>query len=348
MKNSAIFGIAATALIGLASTTFPAFAQDEKVNIYTDREPGLIEPLLKAFEVKTGIKPVVLFAKDGLIERVASEGENSPADTVITVDVGKLAAAKEAGIFQPIELDSVQSRVPAEYRDSDNAWTALSARARVFYVSRERVDAEAIRYEDLADDAWKGRICTRSGQHVYNIGLFASYLADHGAEDTKAWLEAVRDNLTTRPTGNDRAQVKAIFSGACDLAIGNTYYMGLMQNNTKDTEQQEWAKSVRIVFPSAEAEGTHVNVSGAILAKYAPNKENAEKLIDFLLSDEGQTLYAETNYEYPIVAGVSPSETVSAWGTLVPDVTPLPVIASHRSEASALVDDVLFDDGPQN
>lgn len=348
MKHTRLFGYAAIACMGLAALASPSLAQDQSINVYTYREPGLIEPLLEAFEAKTGIKSVVLFAKDGLIERVAAEGENSPADLVLTVDIGSLAAAKDAGIYQPLDLASVRDRVPSAYRDEDGAWTALSMRARVFYVSKERVSETALTYDDIAGEAWKGRVCTRSGQHVYNIGLVASYLADHGTEATKLWLTKVRDNLAMRPTGNDRAQVKSIFSGACDLAIGNTYYMGLMQNNTEEPEQQQWAESVRIVFPNAETDGTHVNVSGAILAKHAPHKANAEKLIDFLLSDEAQSLYAEINYEYPIVNSVAPSATVAAWGNLVPDTTPLSQIAALRSEASTLVDEVVFDDGPQN
>lgn len=341
---AAISLICTTALMGAA----PAYADAGTVNIYSYRQPYLIEPLLSRFEEETGIKPVVLFADSGLIERAAAEGENSPADLILTTDIGNLAAAKEAGIYQPIVLDSVAARVPSAYQDPDGAWAAMSLRARVFYASADRVSEEAIGYDDIAGPDWKGRLCTRSGQHVYNIGLVAAHIAHNGVDETREWLAGVRENLASKPTGGDRTQVKSIFSGACDLAIGNTYYMGLMLNNEEEPEQKDWAAAVRIVFPTFEEGGTHVNVSGVVLAKNAPNKANAEKLIDFLVSDEGQSLYAETNYEYPVVAEVTPSDTVKAWGALVPDPTPLSEIASHRAEASALMDELQFDDGPQN
>lgn len=347
MMNTAKILSAAVIAVTVAVSA-PASAQSETVNIYSYRQPYLIEPLLEKFESETGIRPIILFANNGLIERAAAEGENSPVDVILTTDIGNLAAAKAADITQPITLDTVTTRVPAAFRDPDGAWTGLSLRARVFYVSKDRVSQEALSYSDIAKPEWKGRVCTRSGQHVYNIGLVASYIADNGLETTRDWLTGVRDNLVTNPTGNDRAQVKSIFSGACDLAIGNTYYMGLMSNNTDEPEQQEWANSVRIIFPDAENGGTHVNVSGAILAKHAPHKTNAEKLIAFLVSKEGQELYALGNYEYPVVEGVEASETVRGWGALVRDETPLSDIASFRGDASALVDELRFDDGPQN
>lgn len=334
--------------IATAFSASAALAQEQVVNIYTYREPGLITPLLDKFQAETGIKPVILFANNGLIERLAAEGENSPADIVLTTDIGNLAAAKALGVTQTITLPDVAARVPEAYRDVDGQWTALSLRARVFYASRDRVDADSLSYQDLTNPEWKGRLCTRSGQHVYSIGLIASYIAHNGADAAHDWLSAVRDNLTGRPTGNDRAQVKAVYSGACDLAIGNTYYMGLMQNNVENPEQQEWAKSVKIIFPTGDGFGTHVNVSGAMIAKYAPHKDNAEKLLSFLLSDESQSLYAEANYEYPVVAGVAPSATVSAWGELTPDDLPLTAISDQREAASALADELQFDNGPQN
>lgn len=324
-----------------------AGATAQSVNIYSYREPGLIAPLLDRFEAETGITPVVLFGADGLIERVAAEGRNSPADLILTVDVGNLAAAKAQGVSQPIDA-SILAPVPAEYRDPDGHWTALSLRARVFYASKERVSESALDYDDITEPEWHGRLCTRSGQHVYNIGLIASRIADLGLDGTHAWLAGVRDNLARRPTGNDRAQVQAVYSGECDLAIGNTYYMGLMLTNEVEPQQKEWAEAVRIIYPDAESGGTHVNVSGVILTENAPNKGNAEKLIEFLLSEEAQAIYAGTNYEFPVLPDVPPSDLVASWGTLYPDPTPLTEIATHRDEASALVDELAFDEGPQN
>ena len=335
---------------GLALLALPATAFGQSVNIYSYREPGLIAPMLDRFEQETGITPVVLYSDAGLIERVKAEGRNSPADLILTTDIGNLAAAKAAEIWQPLTGIDNLDHVPDAYRDHDDAWVALSLRARVFYVSRDRVpeDVTELTYDDLADPEWQGRICTRSAQHVYSIGLIADYLAHNGPDATRDWLTGVRDNLATRPTGNDRAQVKSVYSGQCDLAIGNTYYYGLMLNNTDEPEQQDWAASVRVIFPNRETTGTHVNVSGAILTEYAPNAENAKKLIAFLLSDEGQSLYADSNYEYPVVPDIAPAPLVASWGQLVADQLPLTEIAAERSAASALADALQVDAGPQN
>ncbi len=338
---------AAIATLLALGTAVPALAQSTEVNVYSYREPGLIQPLLDRFSEETGIKANVLFAGDGLIERVEAEGELSPADVILTVDIGNLVNAKEKGISQPIDSTALE-RVPAAFQDPDGNWVALSLRARVFYASKDRVDAEALSYEDIASPEWKGRLCTRSGSHVYNIGLIANRIAVWGIDQTRDWLTKVRDNLAFPPTGNDRAQVKSILDGSCDLAIGNTYYMGLMLNNEAEPEQKDWAAAARIIYPSAEGTGTQVNVSGAVLSKFAPNRDNGEKLIEFLLSDEAQVLYANGNYEYPVVPEVQPDSLVLSWGTLKADQTPLTEVAAHRAEAAALVDELKFDEGPQN
>jgi len=338
---------AAIATLLALGTALPVLAQSTEVNVYSYREPGLIQPLLDRFSEETGIKANVLFAGDGLIERVEAEGELSPADVILTVDIGNLVNAKEKGISQAIDSEALE-RVPAAFQDPDGHWVALSLRARVFYASRDRVDTEALSYEDIASPEWKGRLCTRSGSHVYNIGLIANRIAVWGLDQTRDWLTKVRDNLAFPPTGNDRAQVKSILDGSCDLAIGNTYYMGLMLNNDAEPEQKDWAAAARIIYPSAEGTGTQVNVSGAVLSKFAPNRDNGEKLVEFLLSDEAQVLYANGNYEYPVVPEVQPDALVLSWGTLKADQTSLTEVAAHRAEAAALVDELKFDEGPQN
>jgi len=340
-------GMTRALLVLLLLAPAPALAQADVVNVYSYREPGLIQPLLEKFEAETGIASNVLFAGDGLIERVAAEGDLSPADIILTVDIGNLANAKELGVTQAIDTAAL-TRVPAAYRDPDAQWVALSLRARVYYASTARVSETTLSYEDIARPEWKGRLCTRSGQHVYNIGLIATRIAHWGVDRTRDWLAAVRDNLNGKPTGADRDQVKQIYEGSCDLAIGNTYYMGLMLHNEVEPEQKEWAASARIIYPDADGDGTQVNVSGAVITRYAPNRANAEKLIEFLLSDEAQQLYANGNYEFPVVPGVLPSEQVLSWGALTADPTPLSEIAAHRKQASQLVDELRFDDGPQN
>ena len=342
----------AAALIGAAAlfgTAAPGFAQSSEVNIYSYREPGLIQPLLDKFSEETGIKANVLFAGDGLLERVQSEGELSPADVVLTVDIGNLVGAKEMGITQPITTPALTERLAPEFHDPEGHWAALSLRARVFYVSKDRVDATAMTYEDIAKPEWKGRICTRAGDHVYNIGLIASRIELWGLEKTREWLTAVRDNLAYPPGGGDRQGVQAILEGTCDLSITNTYYMGVMLNNEAEPEQKEWANSARIIYPTTEdGDGTQVNVSGAFIAKYSPNLENANKLIEFLLSDEAQQLYADTNYEFPAVTSVAPAELTLSWGELQASKVSLAEIAAHRAEAAALVDELKFNEGPQS
>ena len=318
------------------------------MNVYSYRQPYLIDPLFKDFTEKTGIKVNVIFAEKGLIERIAAEGRNSPADVLLTVDVGNLMQAKDAGIGQPIQSPALDAAIPETYRDKDGIWVGLTRRARVVYASKERVKLDKITYEDLADPKWRGKICIRSGQHVYNVALIASMIAAHGEADTEEWLKGLKANLARKPAGDDRMQVKGVYAGECDLAIGNTYYMGAMLQNEKEPEQKEWANSVNILFPNTDGRGTHVNISGAVLAKNAPHKENALKLLEFLASDEGQKDYAEINNEYPVKEGVPWSPLVQSWGTFKPDPISLNEIAALRKKASELVDKVGFDDGPSS
>lgn len=334
-------------ILALAASLSPVLA-DGNVNIYSYRQPGLIQPLLDAFTKETGITARVLFAKKGLAERIAAEGANSPADILLTVDIGRLAGAKARGITQGISSDVINTNIPAQYRDPDGHWIGVTTRARVIFASKERVAQKAITYEELADPKWKGKICTRSGQHSYSLGLFASMIAHHGAEWTENWLKGVKANLARKPAGNDRKQVKAIFAGICDVALGNTYYMGKMQTNKKELVQKEWAASVNVLFPNSEDRGTHVNISGMSLTKNAPNKANAIKLLEFLTSAKAQQVYGETNYEYPVKEGVAASKLVRSWGAFKSDSIGLDVIAKFRKQASELVDKVGFNDGPSS
>ena len=333
--------LAGAALALAAAMPVAAHAQGQ-VNIYSYREPGLIDPLLKAFTAKTGIKTNVVFAKDGLNERLAAEGANSPADLLFTVDAGRLSEAKNAGITQPVKSATLDA-VPAAYRDPEGHWFGLTMRARVIYASKDRVKQDGITYEELADPKWKGKICSRSGQHVYNTSLGATMIAHKGEAATEAWLKGIKANLARKPAGGDREQVRDVHAGLCDIAIGNSYYMAAMQ---KSPEQKAWADSVRMIFPNAADRGSHVNISGVAMAKHAPNKADAAKLMDFLASDEGQKIYAEVNNEYPVNPKVQPSDLVKSWGTLKPDALPLDNIAKYRKKASELADKVGFDGGP--
>jgi iron(III) transport system substrate-binding protein len=325
------------ALTALMATPLAA----DEVNVYSYRQPELIAPLTNAFTAATGIEVNVAFLEKGMAERLKAEGRRSPADLVFTVDIARLADIVAKGLTQPVETPSLLANVPAQYRDPDGNWYGLTTRARIIYASKDRVaEGEVTTYEDLADPKWQGRICTRSGTHDYNIGLTAAMLHHHGAEETQDWLEGVKANLARKPQGNDRAQVKAIWAGECDIAIGNTYYMGQM---LEDPEQTEWANSVNIVFPTFEDAGTHVNVSGVAMAKHAPNYDNALLLMEFLTSPIAQQIYAEANYEYPIAPGSIPDDLVAGWGRFTADTTNLMDIAANRTEALQLVEIVDFD-----
>jgi iron(III) transport system substrate-binding protein len=338
----------AFALALLSPALAASLAQAGEVNIYSYRQPYLIEPLLKEFSQETGIKVNVIFAEKGLIERIQAEGRNSPADVLLTVDVGNLTQATAAGIAQPVHSATLDAEIPPSYRATDGEWFGLTRRARVVYASKERVKQDAITYEELADPKWRGKICIRSGQHVYNVALIASMIAHHGEEWTEQWLKGVKANLARKPAGDDRLQVKGVYAGECDLAIGNTYYMGAMLKNDKEPEQKAWANSVNMLFPNTGDRGTHVNVSGAVVAKYAPHQENAVKLIEFLASDKGQEMYADVNNEYPVKEGVPWSTLVQSWGDFKPDPISLNEIAGLRKKASELVDKVGFDEGPSS
>ncbi|MDC0043027.1 Fe(3+) ABC transporter substrate-binding protein [Paracoccaceae bacterium] len=317
----------------------PVFGSE--INIYSYRQPFLIQPLTDAFTEQTGIKVNVAYLRKGMIERMKAEGKRSPADVVLTVDISRLAAVVEANLTQPVLNKTLEKNIPTIYRDPDNHWFGLTTRARIIYASKDKVpDGEVTTYENLADPKWKGRICTRSGTNAYTVALTSAIIHHHGAEKAEEWLRSVKNNLARKPQGNDRAQVKAIWAGECDIAIGNTYYMGKM---LKDPEQKAWADSVRIVFPVFENGGTHVNISGIALAKYSPNKENAVKLMEFLSSPEAQKIYAFANFEYPIAPNAEPAELVKNWGTFTPDDVNLMDLAKLRSTALKLTEIVDFD-----
>ena len=348
-----IAALALAASTGVAGTG-PGVAA-ETVNIYSSRQPELIAPLLEAFTAETGIEARVLFLDKGLSERIAAEGRNSPADVILTVDIGRLTEAAELGVTQAVESAAIEANVPDGYRDPDGLWFGLTTRARVVYASKERVTAEereGLTYAELADPRFEGRVCTRSGQHPYNVALVAAMIDRLGERGAEEWLSDVKGNLTGPPDGNDRAQARKIFSGECDIGIGNSYYVGLMRTNEDEPEQKEWAAAIDVVFPDGDVgrgqKGTHVNLSGMAMAANAPHREAALALMEFLASPRAQEIYAEQVYEYPVAPGAEPSEMVRSFGELNPDPTPLADIAARRALASELVDRVGYDDGPSS
>ncbi len=344
MKRIPLF-LAVTAVISMAVTW--ANAQADELNLYSYRQPFLIQPLMDAFTEETGTTVNVVYAKKGMLERIKAEGRNSPADLVLTVDVGRLNDMVEADVLAETSSEVLEKEVPAHLRDPKGRWYGLTQRSRVIFVSRDRVPVnETFTYESLADPKYKGRICTRSGKHVYNVSLIASMVAHHGEAKTQEWLEGVKANLARKPQGNDRAQAKAIFEGQCDIGIGNTYYYGKMATNDKKPEQKEWAKSIRVVFPNQSDRGAHMNISGAGVLKSSTNKAAAIKLIEFLASPKAQEIYAQQNFEYPVVKGVPADPVTVTLGDFKPDTISLGEIAKYRTTASKLVDAVGFDRGP--
>ena len=333
---------AATAAL-LCLTAFgasPASA-DGEVNVYTYRETKLIQPLFDAFTKDTGIKVNVVSASSGLEQRIKAEGANSPADVLLTVDIGRIDEAVQVGVTQPIKSDVIDKIVPAQYRDPDGHWAGISMRARVIYASKDRVKQDAITYEELADPKWKGKICIRSGQHIYNNALIAAYIAHHGEAKAEEWLKGVKANLAQKPSGGDRETARDVAAGKCDIGIGNTYYWALMNNNEPD--KKAWADATKVILPTFQDGGTHVNISGVVLAKHAPNKANAMKFIEWLASEKAQHMHADLNYEYPVRTGIELNPTIAGYGKLNADPIPISKIADNKKAAANLVDKVGFD-----
>jgi iron(III) transport system substrate-binding protein len=333
--RSAVLASAVIASAGLA------LAQSGEVNVYSYRESKLIQPLFDAFTKDTGIKVNVISASSGLEQRIKAEGANSPADVLLTVDIGRIEDAVRAGISQPIKSDTLDKVIPAQYRDPEGHWYGISKRARVVYASKQRVPQNAITYEELADPKWKGKICIRSGQHIYNNALFAAYIAHHGEAKAEEWLKGLKANLAQKPSGGDRETARDVASGKCDLGIGNTYYWALMNNNEPD--KKAWADATKVILPTFQGDGTHVNLSGVLLARHAPNRANALKLIEWLTGEKAQHMYADMNYEYPVRAGINVNPTIASYGQLKPDSLPLAKIADYKKAAANLVDKVGFD-----
>jgi len=327
--------------IFLIALLFASPALAEEVNIYSHRQPELIQPLMDAFTAQTGIDVNIAFVDKGMAERLKSEGNRSPADLVLTVDIGRMEELVEADVLQPVDDPVLAANIPAAYRDPSNLWFGLTTRSRVVYASAERVKpGEITTYEDLVNPKWQGRLCMRSGLNDYNVALTAAYLLHHGADATTAWLNGLKANLAHKPLGGDRDQVKSIWSGECDIALGNTYYIGQMLN---DASEKDFAAAVRIDFPVFEDGGSHMNISGIALTKAAPNKAAAVQLMEWLTLDEAQKIYAETNHEFPVKVGVARSALVQSWGSFTPDTLGLAEIAKARSDAVKLIEAVDFD-----
>ena len=337
--------VAATLAATTYLTTPMAHAADGEVTLYTTREPALIQPLLDAFTLRSKVKVNTVFMKDGLLERVKAEGDRSAADLLMTVDIGNLIDLVDGGVTQPVQSAELTSAIPAGLRDPANQWFALSTRARVLYADQAQSFGSDFTYQQLADPKYKNKVCIRAGQHPYNTALVAAMIAHDGEAKTESWLRGVKANLARKATGGDRDVARDILGGICDVGLANSYYVGHMKASAPGTDARKWGDAIQVLKPTFGPEGgTHVNVSGAAVAKHAPQRENAVKLLEYLVSPTAQVIYAKANYEYPVREGVALDPIIDQTiGTLKIDSLPLAEIAKHRKQASMLVDKVGFD-----
>jgi iron(III) transport system substrate-binding protein len=312
-----------------------------EVNIYTSRHYESDQQLYKQFEEETGIKVNVVEGKgEELMERLSIEGDATEADVYITADAGNLHQAKERELLQAIESDVLTENIPEKLRDVDNQWFGLTKRARVIVYAKDRVNPEELStYEALTEPEWKDRVVVRTSENMYNISLLASFIDVLGADKAKEWAEGLVGNMAREPQGNDRDQAKAVVAGEADVAIMNTYYIGVMLNGD-DEEEKKVAENVGIFFPNQETTGTHINISGASVTKHAKNKENAIKFIEFLSGEDAQGQFAEANSEYPVNANVEPSELLKSWGEFKEQDVNLSVLGENQQEAIRIFNEV--------
>jgi iron(III) transport system substrate-binding protein len=327
-------------VLSLAFGASPLFASPtSEVNVYSSRKEDLIRPLLERFTAQTGVRVNLVTGKDdALIQRLVSEGANSPADLLITADAGRLHRAKAAGVLQPVDSATLNAAIPASYRDPQNHWFGLSLRARPIWYVKDRVDPKDLSgYADLADPRWKKRVCVRSSENIYNQSMVAALIAHEGEEGASAWAKGLVKNLARKPAGGDRDQIKAAAAGQCDIAIANTYYVGAMLTGS-DPADRTAADRLAVFWPDQQGRGVHVNVSGVGLTAAAKHQGEAVRLMEFLVSDEAQRWYAESNFEYPVKAGVPWNTTLEGFGRFKADDLPMGKLGELNGSAVRLMD----------
>lgn len=319
-------------------------ANAKSLNIYSHRQPYLLKPFIEAYTKKTGIKLNVVYSSKGLAQRLAAEGANSPADLILTVDIARLYRYEDLNLLAKIDSKILNEKIPPYLRSKNNTWFGLSKRTRAIAISRERVKSgQVLRYEDLADPKLKGKICSRPGSHVYNRALMASMIAAKGENDAEKWAKGLVSNLAKRPQGNDRSQLKSIYSGECDVAIINHYYYGKL-TYSKNPDHRKWAKASIIVFPNQgnSDRGAHVNISGGGVVKFSKNKEIAINFLEFLVTDQAQVMYGDVNFEYPINNKSKLPKRLKALGTFKEDNLLIEKIAKLAPKAQEIIDKVYW------
>tara|TARA_R110000772_G_scaffold41760_34_gene97316 strand:+ start:3267 stop:4289 length:1023 start_codon:yes stop_codon:yes gene_type:complete len=327
-------------LVALVScVSVASFANAQELNVYSARKEALIKPLLDKFSASTGISVnLVTGNADALITRLKSEGKYSPADILITTDVGRLYRAKEQGLTQTIDTTSFNNLISQNYIDPQGHWIGFTLRARPLMVAPGRVDkTQLTRMEDLTDPQWRGRICVRSSSNIYNQSMVAAMIEQLGEDKTQTWLNDFVKNFARTPKGGDRDQIKAVVAGQCDIAIANTYYLAGMASDD-DEAIRETASKVEVIWPNQQDRGAHVNISGAAIAKYAPNAASAQKLVNFMLQEDSQVWYAKTNHEYPLRQGVAQSAVLTSFGDFKSENIDLSRVGELNRQAVILMD----------
>ncbi|MEM9546045.1 MAG: Fe(3+) ABC transporter substrate-binding protein [Bacteroidota bacterium] len=345
-----IIGICAVLLVVSScknDSTSSAEQKTSAITLYTHRHYDTDKSIFQNFEKETGIKINVVKANaDELIQKLESEGDQSPADLLITVDAGRLVRAKSKGLLQSAESEILRNTIPSHLKDADNQWFGLTKRARIIAYDKNKVDAKDLStYEALVDEKWKKRILIRASGNIYNQSLLASIIANDGKEEAKKWAAGIVQNMARKPKGNDRDQVKGILAGEGDLAIVNTYYLGKLLNS-KDSMEVQAGNAVSVFFPNQSDRGAHINVSGIGVVKHAPNKEAAIKFIEYLVSKEVQETFADANYEYPVNPEAQISDLLKSWGDFVEDSLPLTKLGELNKDAVIIFDEIEWDNGP--
>lgn len=330
------------AMIALLAVSAAGYAQSQELNIYSSRHYATDARLYTDFTKATGIKINLIEAgEDALIERIRNEGARSPADVLITTDAGRLWRAEQLGLLQPVTSSVLDRRIPASFREPTGRWFGFSLRARVLAYNKDKVKAADLpSYESLADPKWQGRVCSRSGSHVYNLSLLASLVEHIGAEKAQAWAQAVKANLARAPKGGDTDQIKSVAAGECDVAISNHYYYARLAGSAKAEDKAVVAK-VGLVFPNQATWGTHVNISGAGVVKNAPHRDAAVKFLEYLASDDAQRYFAAGNNEWPVVTGAQAANPVLAsFGEFKHDNLNVAALGRHQPDAQKIYDRV--------
>ena len=329
----------------IVSTIFISnIASANSLNIYSHRQPYLLKPFIEAYTKETGVKLNVVYSSKGLAQRLAAEGVNSPADIILTVDIGRLHRYQDLGLLAKIKSKILENNIPSYLRSKDNTWFGLSKRTRAIAISKERMNPEEVlRYEDLSVPKLKGKICSRPGSHVYNRALMASIIAANGENEAEKWARGLVSNLAKRPQGNDRSQLKSIYSGECDVAIINHYYYGKL-TYSKNPDHRKWANASIIIFPNQANgdRGAHINISGGGVVKFSKNKDMAIKFLEFLVKEEAQTLYGEVNFEYPINNKSKLPSKLKALGSFKEDNLLISDIAKLAPKAQEIIDKVYW------